>query len=55
MGGLALHGAFEPAPAQRLSNVDLWLRDLPTEQLQDKKALWQSLKAEAQSREFFSC
>ncbi|WP_024617359.1 NEL-type E3 ubiquitin ligase domain-containing protein [Pseudomonas kilonensis] len=50
---LRLYGAFEPAPAQRLSNVDLWLRDLPTEQLQDKKALWQSLKAEAQSREFF--
>lgn len=35
------------------TDVRPWLRDLPPEQQEDKKALWRSLQADPQSGEFF--
>lgn len=35
------------------ANVRPWLHNLPAEQLEDKRALWQSLETEPQSGEFF--
>jgi hypothetical protein len=37
----------------RRPDVRPWLRDLPSEQREDKKALWRSLQADPQSGEFF--
>lgn len=50
---LRLPGAFGFSAQVEQSNMHQWLRNLPTGQLADKRALWQSLAAEQQSGEFF--
>lgn len=50
---LRLPGAFGIAAPVGTANVQYWLRNLPTAQLADKRALWQSLADEQQSGEFF--
>ncbi|WP_434558814.1 NEL-type E3 ubiquitin ligase domain-containing protein [Pseudomonas sp. Z4-20] len=45
--------AFGASGEASLSAVEQWSRNLPAEQLEAKRALWQSLKGEPQSGEFF--
>ncbi|WP_339478456.1 NEL-type E3 ubiquitin ligase domain-containing protein [Pseudomonas sp. RL_5y_Pfl2_73] len=47
------YGAFGPASTGRPSSVQQWLRNLPGTELETKKALWQSLANEPQSKELF--
>ncbi|WP_434649085.1 NEL-type E3 ubiquitin ligase domain-containing protein [Pseudomonas sp. D1-2] len=47
------HGAFGHAATGTAANVQQWLENLPSGQLSEKRALWQSLASEPQSGEFF--